>query len=80
VFPSQDDCLPVTRSSLEVCLLETYSGNNENVLMNLVFDIEGNIVSLYVMVVESSTISQGKQKTFQASNLIVNEMKISKEL
>lgn len=48
--------------------------------MNLVFDIEGNIVSLYVMVVESSTISQGKQKTFQASNLIVNEMKISKEL
>jgi hypothetical protein len=45
-----------------------------------VFDIDGNTVSLYIMVVESSTSSRGKQKTFQASNLTVNEMKISTEL
>ena len=56
------------------------SGNNENVLLNLVFGIEGNFVSLYIMVVESSTSSRGKQKTFQVSNLIVNEMNISTEL
>jgi hypothetical protein len=38
------------------------------------------VVSFYVMVVGSNTSLQGKQKTFQASNVTVNEMKICSEL